>query len=178
MKFLTTLFTFGLAIGALAEPIPKPKRQVDAYKEVLYSIVDQIAIVDTLITAYVNGQVPGDDVQAASDELVAVINDGATTITGLPPLSVLDVLGLVGEITDIIDDTSGVVDNLIAAEPTFAADGLDDDVLAGLLGLEAASENLRTAIVPKVPSALQGLADSLAAQVTAELQRAIDAYSD
>lgn len=178
MKFFTTLLTFGLTAGVLAAPTSKDKRDVADYEDVMYTITDQIAVVDSLINSYVAGQVPGTDVQAANVVLVDLVNDGATQIAGFDPLTVLDVLGLVGVINGLIDDIGAVVDNLIAAEPNFIADGLNDEVLAGLYELQDAGENLRAALLPKVPSSLQNLADQLAAEVIAHLQRAIDAYSD
>lgn len=179
MKLFTTLLTFGLAaVGVLSAPTAKEKRDVSDYEDVMYTITDQIAVVDNLVNLYVAGQIPGTDVQAANDVLVDLINDGASQISGFTPLTVLEILGLVGVINGLIDDIGAVVDNLIAAEPNFIADGLNDEVLAGLYELQDAGETLRAALLPKVPSSLQGLADQLAAEVTAELQRAIDAYSD
>ncbi|KAK2792876.1 hypothetical protein FQN52_002554 [Onygenales sp. PD_12] len=179
MQFAAVLFTLGLALtSTFAEPIPKPKRQVSEYKNIVTGIATQVNVVDGLVTSYIGGTVPGTDVQEGNDVLVALINDGATTITGLEPLNTLEVLDLVGDLQDLIGTITTVVDNIIAAEPNFVADGLNDEVLTGLVALQGGAENLRAAVIPKIPEALQGTADELAAEIVADLQRAVDAYSD
>lgn len=178
MQFATIFLTLGLAIGVFSTPVPKQKRDVAQYKDVLFSVTDQIAVVDGLVGEYVAGQVPGTDVKAGADVLVTVVSDGATAISGFDPLSLIDVLGLVGDIQGLIDDVRIVVDNMIAAEPNFIADGLEGEVLATLNELKVAAEALRAELVPKIPESVQGTADEYAAQIVAEVQRAIDAYSD
>lgn len=178
MKLTTVLVPTMLLAGVIGEPIPKQKRALSDYEDLLNNVNTQVDVVGADLTNYIAGTVPGTDVQTSSEELIAVINEAADTVTGLDPISVLDALSLLTPITTLTDKVDELTNTLIGAEPNFIADGLADDVLNTLYDFKSAGENLRDAITPKVPSALQGIANSLADQVVADVQRAIDAYSD
>ncbi|KAL5365960.1 hydrophobic surface binding protein A-domain-containing protein [Aspergillus floccosus] len=177
MKFLTAIFTLGLMATSFAEPIPKAKRALSDYKNVIQSVSNQVAVVDTTVTNYVAGSVAGTAVQTASDKLVTVINTGTTTVNGLAALNTIDALSLVSPIQALADDVNDLIDNVIAAKPNFVADGLAGNVLASLQAQKTASQALAAAITAKVPSSLQSTANQLSSQITTAIQRGITAYS-
>lgn len=177
MKFLSAIFTLGLVATSFAEPIPKAKRALADYQAVIKSVSNQVAVVDTTVANYVAGSVAGTAVQDASDKLVAVINTGTTTVNGLAALNSIDALGLVTPIQNLAKDVGTLVDHVIAAKPNFVADGLAGDVLASLQEQKTASQALAAAITAKVPSSLRDIANQLSSQITAHIQRGIDAYS-
>ncbi|KAL4891246.1 hydrophobic surface binding protein A-domain-containing protein [Aspergillus ambiguus] len=177
MKFFSTVLVLSLVATSIAEPIAKAKRALADYEAVIQSVSDQVAVVKTTVGNYATGSVDGAAVQDASDDLVAVINKGTTTVNGLAALTSIQALGLVTPIQDLADAVGTLIDDLIAAKPDFVADGLDDDVLASLQEQKTASQALADAISAKVPAALQEIADELSSQIITEIQRGIDAYS-
>ncbi|KAL5337267.1 hydrophobic surface binding protein A-domain-containing protein [Aspergillus crustosus] len=178
MKFTSVLVPTMLLASVLAEPIPSDKRALSDYRDILETVTDQIDVAAADLDAYINGTVPGSVVQAASEELVDLLEQAVIDIGPLASLSVLDALQLITPITTLVNRVDSLTNILIAAEPNFIADGLDDEVLAILYEFKAAGEDLRDVITPKVPSGLQRLANQLADQVVADVDRAIAAYSD
>ncbi|KAL3455534.1 hydrophobic surface binding protein A-domain-containing protein [Aspergillus heterothallicus] len=174
MKF-TGLLTIALASTAIAGPV---KRALADYQNVFNAISAQVAVVDGVVANYVGGSATADAVQDASDDLVTIINDGATSISGFASLTNLEALSLVSPIQTLTGDVSDLVDAVIAAEPNFVADGREADVLASLNAQKAGSEAVRDAITPKVPTALQSIAAELAQGIVDEIERGIVAYSD
>ncbi|KAL4809865.1 hydrophobic surface binding protein A-domain-containing protein [Aspergillus unguis] len=178
MQLLPTLLTLSLTLTSLAEPIPAKKRALSDYEGVFDNISAQVDVVSTAVAAYTAGTQPGSTVQDASDDLVDVINTGATSVAGFDALSSLDALALVSPIQDLTSDVGDLVDAIIDAESEFEADGLAGDVLTALQAQKTAAEGLKDAITPKVPSALQGIAGDLANGIVTEIERGITAYSD
>ncbi|KAL4962945.1 cell wall mannoprotein 1 family protein [Aspergillus stella-maris] len=172
------ILTLSLATTALAAPITKTKRALADYEAVFDNISSQVAVVSDTVASYVSGSTTGDAVQSASNDLVTVINDGATSVATFDALSSLDALALVRPIQDLTADVGDLVDAVIAAEPNFETDGLSGNVLASLQAQKGAAEALRDAVTPKVPSALQEIAAELAEGIVAEIERGIVAYSD
>ncbi|KAL4869869.1 hypothetical protein BDV12DRAFT_184836 [Aspergillus spectabilis] len=176
MKFASSILTLTLAYSAFAEPIPKAKRALVDYQNVFNNIGTQVGVVDASVASYVGGSIPGTVVQTESEELVSIINAGATAIGGFAALNTLDALALVSPIQTLTGEVADLIDAVIAAKPNFDTDGLSDEVLANLEDQRVATEGLRDAITPKVPAALQGIAADLADGIVAEIDRGIAAY--
>ncbi|KAL4940977.1 hypothetical protein BDV06DRAFT_223579 [Aspergillus oleicola] len=177
MRF-TNILTLTLATTAISAPLTKTKRALEDYEAVFTSIGSQVAVVSSTVSSYVSGSVPGSDVQTVSNDLVSVINSGATDVATFDSLSSLDALALVTPIQDLTADVGDLVDAVIAAESNFESDGLSGDVLASLEDQKGAAEALRDAVTPKVPAALQDIAQELAEGIVSEIERGIAAYSD
>ncbi|KAL2825072.1 hydrophobic surface binding protein A-domain-containing protein [Aspergillus cavernicola] len=178
MKFATSILTLTLAYSAFAEPIPNQKRSLADYQNVFNGISAQVGVVSGNVASYVAGTIAGTVVQDSSNDLVDIINTGATNVAGFAALGTLDALSLVGPIQTLTADVSDLIDAVIGAEPNFDADGLSADVLASLQGQRAGAEALRDAITPKVPAAVQEIAADLAEGIVTEIDRGIVAYSD
>ncbi|KAL4947060.1 hydrophobic surface binding protein A-domain-containing protein [Aspergillus filifer] len=172
------ILTLSLAASAFAAPISKTKRALADYQAVFDNISAQVAVVSDTVTSYVSGSTTGDAIQSASNDLVTIINDGATSVATFDSLSSIDALALVRPIQDLTADIGDLVDAVIAAEPKFEADGLSGEVLVLLQDQKVAAQGLRDAVTPKVPSALQDIAAELAEGIVAEIDRGIAAYSD
>ncbi|KAL1959197.1 hypothetical protein VTO42DRAFT_2702 [Malbranchea cinnamomea] len=177
MKFGATVVTLGLAIGAsFAEPIPKVKRALQDYVDVITGINDQVNLVGTLFSAYTGGDASA--IVQAGEDLVALINQGTSDVNGFDPLSVADGLSLVQPILDLTDDVNATIDIVISKEAVVDANNYHDTVVQNLQDQKAASDGLAAAITAKTPAELADLAAELAAGVSAAIQRGIDAYSD
>ncbi|KAJ0414852.1 hydrophobic surface binding protein A-domain-containing protein [Aspergillus carlsbadensis] len=174
MKF-AGLLSIALASTALAEPI---KRALADYQNVFNAISAQVAVVDGVVADYVAGDATADDVQDASDVLETTINDGAAAIPDFDPLNNLDALSLVGPIQTLTADVADLIDDLIAAESIFIAANRQGDVLASLNAQKAGTEAVRDAITPKVPAALQDIAETLSQGIVDEIDRGIEAYTN
>lgn len=177
MKFFGTVLAFGLVATTFAEPIPASKRALSDFQAVITAVRTQVGVLDTTVTNYQGGTATADNVQTESDELVTIIENGDTTVQGLPTLSSIEALGLVSPIQALTGDVSDLVDNVIAAHGKFQAEGRDGEVLTSLQEQKTASEGLAASITSKVPSSLQGLANELSAGISENIQRGIDAYS-
>ncbi|KAL4861166.1 hydrophobic surface binding protein A-domain-containing protein [Aspergillus spectabilis] len=169
------LLSIALASTAIAEPI---KRALADYQNVFNAISAQVAVVDGVVADYVNNDATADDVQAASDALETTINNGAAAIPGFAPLGNLDTLSLVGPIQDLTADVADLIDDLIAAEAKFVAADREGDALDSLNAQKAGTEAVHDAITPKVPAALQDIAETLSQGIVEEIDRGIAAYSD
>jgi hypothetical protein len=170
---LTALFVPTMLVaGVFAEPIPTHKRALSDYRDILETVTDQIDIAADDLNDYIAGTIPGSVVQASSEQLVILLEEAVVDIGPLAPLSVVDALQLITPITTLVNRVDSLTNILISA------DGLDAEVLAILYDFKAAGEDLRDVITPKVPSGLQSLANQLADQVVADVDRAIAAYSD
>ncbi|KAL4863459.1 hypothetical protein BDV12DRAFT_189660 [Aspergillus spectabilis] len=178
MKFTTLFVPTMLLAGVFAEPIPTDKRALSDYRDILETVTDQIDVAADDLNGYIAGTIPGSVVQASSEELVILLEEAVVDIGPLAPLSVVDALQLIAPITTLVNRVDALTNILISAEPNFITDGLNDEVLAILYEFKAAGEDLRDVITPKVPSGLQSLANQLADQVVADVDRAIAAYSD
>ncbi|KAL2834584.1 hypothetical protein BJY01DRAFT_253077 [Aspergillus pseudoustus] len=178
MKLTALIVPTMVFASALAGPTPKHKRDLADYTEILDGAIAQIDIAAADLDGYIAGTVPGTTVQASAEVLVGIINDAATAVAGFDPLTVIDTLQLISRITNLVNDVDALADTIIDAEDEFIADGLNDEVLATLYDFRDAGEALRDALTPKVPSGLQGVANSLADQVVADLERVIAAYTD
>ncbi|KAL4876821.1 hydrophobic surface binding protein A-domain-containing protein [Aspergillus karnatakaensis] len=178
MKFTSIIVPTMLLAGVIAEPIPAEKRALSDYRNILNTVTAQIDVAANDLDDYLAGSVPGTVVQASSEVLVDLLEQAVIDIGPLAPLSVIDALQLITPITTLVNRVDDLTNVIISAEPNFIADGLEADVLAILLEFKAAGEDLQTVITPKVPAGLQSLANSLAAQVVADVDRAIAAYSD
>ncbi|KAL3456255.1 hydrophobic surface binding protein A-domain-containing protein [Aspergillus heterothallicus] len=178
MKFATLIVPTMLLAGAIAGPTPKHKRDLDDYEEILDEAIAQIDVAAADLDGYIAGTIPGTTVQASAVVLVGIINDAATAIAGFDPLTVLETFQLISRVTSLVNDVDDLADTIIDAEDEFITDGLNDEVLATLYDFRDAGEALRDALTPKVPSGLQGVANDLADQVVADLERVIAAYTD
>jgi hypothetical protein len=92
-------------------------------------------------------------------KIETTINNGAAAIPGFAPLV-------------------GPIQCLIASEAKFVAADREGDVLDSLSAQKAGTEAVRDAITPKVPAALQDIAETLSQGIVEEIDRGIAAYSD
>lgn len=177
MKFFGTFITLGLALGALAEPIPRRvvKRDVQVFLDTLSTINEQVGVLQTAVTEFAGDDT---DLKAASDELITRIDAGTEAVTAEPELTSTETLSLATPINELTDTTNDSVDAIIEKEPDFIEAGLEGEVLETLNKQKTSSTALGEAIVGKVPEELKDTATKLAAGITDAIQRGIDAYSD
>ncbi|KAI9376148.1 hypothetical protein BJX61DRAFT_539161 [Aspergillus egyptiacus] len=178
MKVATIFTSAMLVAGALATPIAHEKRQLSEYRLIFDTVSEKIEECASELDAYIAGTLPGTEVIECACELAELINDSADAIAPLNPLSLLDALGLLGPITELVEWVTELADILISAESLFEADGLIEQGLACLYELQAAGENLRDVTLPKVPPSLLSTTEELINRVVTDLQRVIDAFTD
>lgn len=176
MKFFGTVLTLGLALGTLAEPIPKhSKRDAQVFLDAFTSVNEQVTVLETAMTDFAGDAT---DVSAASAELIKRIEAGTTAVSAEPELTSTEALGLVGPIQDLTTDINASIDATIEQEPAFIEAGIEADILESLNAQKAGSGAFSEAVVDKVPEALKDTAAQLAAGIADAIQRGIDAYSD
>ncbi|KAI9369436.1 hydrophobic surface binding protein A-domain-containing protein [Aspergillus egyptiacus] len=176
MKFATGLLALTFASSVFAEPIPKEKRALSDYTDVFDGIEAQVGVVSTTVAEYVAGQASSDEVQTEGDELVDTICQGAQDIATFDPLGTLDALALIAPIEALIDTVAALIDDLIAAYSVFEGDGELEAVCANLRAQKECTQSLIDNILPKIPSALQDIAESLATRIITEIDRGIAVF--
>ncbi|KAA8650248.1 hypothetical protein EYZ11_003832 [Aspergillus tanneri] len=174
MRF-TALFTLGLATSALATPAVV-QRDSTGVTNVLSEVGKGVDALGSAADGY-NGGDPS-KVESASEDLIATIKKGVSTVEGGGDLTSSDALALTSPVKDLTSKVQDTVDKIIAKKSKFEAAGAATKVKESLNAQYKAADSLSSAISKKVPEALSDLAKELSAGITKAIQKGIDAYKD
>jgi hypothetical protein len=167
MKFSISLATAVLATSAYA--------QIDVVQGVLDDVKSGIGSVGTAVQGFNGESGPLID---ASEALVGTLTDGKTTVDGSSDLSLEDALGLQDPVKDLTTAAQSLVDELKAKKSAIAEGGFCDETREQITNINTASNSLIDAVVAKVPSAAQPIAEGLVADLKSVLQEAQDEFSE
>lgn len=112
-----------------------------------------------------------------STQLLSDTNGGTKTAEESAELTDAETIALLAPTNDLAAAVNNVVDTLIAAKPKFQRDFLTGTILLTLKAQQKASSDFESAIIAKVPAALQPTAEALVAPIDTALARAVAAYS-
>ncbi|KAL2361211.1 hypothetical protein RJZ56_005902 [Blastomyces dermatitidis] len=172
MKVSTALFTLGLALGVVSEPI-RVQRDLDAFKAIFTEIDGKV---DSLSSAINGGD--QDNIISAGEDLVATINKGVETANAQDPLSLTEALGLTTPVQALTKKVEGAISQVIDAKEDFVAAGFAFTIKQNLDDQFAASNDLTGAVSSKVSDGVKEIAKQLAAGISNAIQKGIDAYKD
>lgn len=144
-------------------------RQADVITGILSDVGTKISSVESAAAAY-NGN--ADPVVDASKTLVSTINDGVTKAKGSEELTLEGALGLQQPVKDLTDKASSLVDTLTGKREEIAKNGQCSITRTQVGDIDSASNELINAIVAKVPTEAQSIAETLVADLKAVLAKA------
>lgn len=144
------------------------------------------ANVDAALTDFqvaINALQPTDDIPTAialfTEKAQAFDNallTGSAAINASTPLNVFEALGLIPLVNDMVAQADQALNDLIAKEPIIDSAGQNPRVVEELNIAKQAGYSFIGAAVTHVPSATAGLANTLALQVIAIINRGIVAF--
>ncbi|KAF4786035.1 hypothetical protein HER10_EVM0012768 [Colletotrichum scovillei] len=172
---LTKTLLFALVGTAFASPIEK--RQLSVIQGAVTSVQGALTKLNTAVQGVGNDVASAQPILAASTEVQNTLSKAATDIQGAQPLQLQEALGLQQTATDLTSSATTLIDTLVSKKPNFDQIGVSSVVLQNLQQQKTASASLGTAIVSKVPAIGQGIAQQSIDQITAALDKGIQAYS-
>lgn len=113
----------------------------------------------------------------AAGDVSTTIQKANTDIGATDALQLQEAIGLQQTATDLTTSATTVVDDIIAKKSNFDMIGVSAQVLDQLKQQKDASATLGTTIVSKVPAIGQTIAQQSIDQITAALDKGIQAYS-
>ncbi|KXH60269.1 hypothetical protein CSAL01_03089 [Colletotrichum salicis] len=172
---LTKTLLFALVGTAFASPVEK--RQLSVIQGAVTSVQGALTKLNTAVQGVGNDVASAQPILAASTEVQNTLSKAATDIQGAQPLQLQEALGLQQTATDLTSSATTLIDSLVSKKSNFDQIGVSSVVLQNLQQQKTASASLGTAIVSKVPAIGQGIAQQSIDQITAALDKGIQAYS-
>nr|XP_036575980.1 uncharacterized protein CTRU02_14117 [Colletotrichum truncatum]KAF6782636.1 hypothetical protein CTRU02_14117 [Colletotrichum truncatum] len=172
---LTKTLLFSLVGTAFALPTQGEKRQLATIQGAITSVQTSLTKLDTAVKAANDANTVA-AVQTAATDVQTAITKAQSDIEGAQALQLQEALGLQQLATDLTTAATTTVDDIIAKKPTFDQLGVSQVVAQQLTAQKQASAGLGTAIVSKVPAIGQGIAQQSVDQITAALDKGIQAY--
>ncbi|CRG87030.1 hypothetical protein PISL3812_04044 [Talaromyces islandicus] len=181
MKFLTQvslLVTLGFTAITIATPVAytptKVKRDLNSIESVLTSIGNQVTTLD----GYIKASPPNPtQIVNASTALISTIKSGVTTVQASANLSDTDALGLVSPVQTLANNVNTTITDLIGIKSTVDKLDYGCTTYKQLEDQLTAATSFSTALVSKVPAALQSIAQGLAKGITTAIQNGVTAYN-
>ncbi|KAK2745076.1 hypothetical protein CKAH01_18293 [Colletotrichum kahawae] len=172
---LTKTLIFTLIGTAFALPTSNEKRQLATIQGAVTSVQQSLLKLDTAVKA-ANDASTVAAVQTAATDVQSALTKAQTDIKGAQALQLQEALGLQQLATDLTSTATTTVDDLIAKKATFDQLGISQVVAQQLTAQKQASAGLGQAIVSKVPAIGQGIAQQSIDQITAAIDKGIQAY--
>jgi hypothetical protein len=165
--------------AVIAAPSKFAKRDLAAFQSAFGAVDTAITTFDTAVKALtpttdISTVLP--DLTTKAEAIVTALNDGTTSVNAQPALSLTDSVSLLSLASTLTSSANETVTDLIAARSEIDAAGEDSFVVTELTNVKTASQTFIAAVVSKVPSAVQGLANSQASQVITALNTGITAF--
>ena len=111
-----------------------------------------------------------------SAALLIDIKSGAKDAKDSPPLTLDEAFDVAGATIDLTNTVNSTLQSVIERKPDFDKLLLSPIILGNLELQRSATEKFSAAIVEKVPTEAQPIAEDLIADIDASFQRALDAY--
>jgi Hydrophobic surface binding protein A len=171
---LTALFT----PAALARP-NLTKRDLATVQAAFANISSYVTALDAGIQALTPSEDPGTAVSqltALSQNVVDALTAGTASVTPTGDLSIVDAINLLSSSNTLVANVNSTVNDLIAQKAIVDAADADGTVVDQLTTQKGASQSFIAAVVSKVPSVEQSLANQQAQQVVTILNNGITAF--
>jgi hypothetical protein len=175
---ICSLLFAGVALAAPSKTV-KTKRDLAAFQSAFAAVSTAINTFDTDIKALtpstdVNSVLP--QLTTDSNAIVTALDNGVTTVNAQPALSLLDSVSLLSLSSTLATNANNTVNDLISAKPEIDAAGEDGFVVTQLTSVKTASQSFIAAVVAKVPTSVQSVANTQASNVITALNRGITAF--
>jgi len=166
MKCFTVLAFAGLGAAQIATLIG-----------VVNTISQATSDFDTTIKSF-SGASDTTGLQAASDKVASAVKSGISTVNSAQTVTLTDAVQIQGQVQSLQTAVEGVVNDLISKKQTIYSAGAGAMVETNLQAQLAGAQALSKAISDKVPTEVQGLAQTLSAGIATSLGKGVDAFKD
>ncbi|CAK7242949.1 MAG: hypothetical protein STHCBS139747_004452 [Sporothrix thermara] len=112
-----------------------------------------------------------------SAHVLSALNDGTDTADDSDPLTAAEAISIGTAVSTLAATVNGTMTAIINAHDDFRHLLLAPIVLLDLKAQKSASDKMSSAILAKVPTALQAIAQNLVAPIDASFNQAIEVYS-
>ncbi|CAK7220413.1 hypothetical protein SCUCBS95973_004145 [Sporothrix curviconia] len=112
-----------------------------------------------------------------SAHVLSAINDGTDTADDSDPLTTEEAISIGSAVNTLATTVNATMTAIINAHDDFEHLLLAPIVLLDLKAQKSASDDMSSALLAKVPTALQAIASNLAAPIDASFNQAIEVYS-
>lgn len=163
----TVLAVTASTAAASGADIVNALSNVDSETQTLQSIVED----------WSGGLLSSIPIVTQSAHVLSAIHDGTDTAENSDPLTTDEALSIATAVSTLATTVNGTMTALINKHGDFKHLLLAPIVLLDLKAQKSASDEMSSAIIAKVPTALQAIAQNLAAPIDASFAQAIDVFS-
>ncbi|PHH64291.1 hypothetical protein CDD81_4775 [Ophiocordyceps australis] len=164
-----------MATGVLATPPTRVyERDLATITGILSSVGSDIDSLGNTVQGY-NGD--AGPVVSSADKLISTLKDGTTKAEGSSQLDLTGALGLQQPVKDLQSKAENLLTQFKSKKQTIEEAGQCGTVREKLSSIDSNGQALIKAIVSKVPTEAQGIANGLAAGLQGVLSQAADEFS-
>jgi ribonuclease HI len=171
-KVLTVTF----AAGAMAMPSTFYKRDLATIQAEFANISSAVAALDASILALTSSTDPAtaiDTLEAESQNVTDALNAGTAIVSGTAALSLTDSISLLSSSQNLVNAVNKTITDLESKKSIVDAANADSIVVDQLQQQKTASQAFINAVVAKVPSSVQSIANQQATAVITALNNGI-----
>lgn len=175
---VSTIFSFVFIGTAFAAP-SFDKRDLAAFQSAFGAISSATQTFDTAVKALSSSSGVEDakaDLTAKSNAIVDAVNSGTTTVNAQPALSLGDSVSLLSLSNTLVGNVNTTINDLTSKKSFIDAANEDAFVVSQLQSVKSASQTFIAAVVSKVPSSVQNIANTQAQQVITVLNTGITTF--
>ncbi|KZL84484.1 cell wall protein [Colletotrichum incanum] len=169
--------TLLFALVGIAFAAPAEKRQAAVIQQAVTEVQGALTKLDTAVKGVGDDIASAQPVLAAATDAQNVISKAGQDIQAAQPLQLQEALGLQQIAGDLQTSVSGLMDTLISKKPNFDKLGVSSVVLQNLQQQKSSTQSLGQSLISKVPAIGQGIAQQAVDQISAVLDKGIQAYS-
>jgi hypothetical protein len=173
---LKNIFSFGLLVSVVFAAPQRGGGKTSA-ENVIGDISSGLQSMDQEIKVWTGDVVGASQVLAKAQDLLEVIKKGTAKLDSEPEMSLNDAVKIVKPANDLIKVVKTVISGLTARKSDLAKAKLTSVAQDTLNQFAVEAKNLVGAIRTKIPENVKTVADSIAKQIEAELQKGIAAFS-
>lgn len=166
------LFKF-LSLALLATPIIADGAAVIDAINIINAQTVQLNTTVGSWSGDVLGAVP---IVVESTELLSAINNGTTVAQQSANFTFFEALDIAGTTVTLVNNVLSTLDTIEAAKSKFANLLLGPSILLSLVLQKSATDSFQAAVIAKVPSDLQSVADELVQPIDPAFSAAISEY--
>jgi hypothetical protein len=167
-----TLFSIGLLFGAALAQGPKTTAET-----AIADITTGVEGLSKEIKAWTGDVVGASQVLVKAQELLEVVKASTSKVSAEPAMALNDAVKIVKPANDLVKVIKTVIDGLTGRKANLDEAKLTSVAKDTLTNFSVEAKNLVAAIRTKIPENVKVVADSIAKQIDAEIQKGIAAFS-
>jgi hypothetical protein len=169
---LKSLFSFGLLASAVFAQGPKTSAET-----AIADITAGVELMNKEIKSWTGDVVGASQVLVKAQELLDVVKKSTGKLSSEPAMALNDAVKIVKPANDLVKVIKQVIDGLTGRKANLEEAKLTSVAKDLLVDFSVEAKNLVAAIRIKIPDNVKVVADSIAKQIDAEIQKGIAAFS-